>query len=164
MARSRMTELEEAVLNAADTWRDVESWSDTVDFHALQALMDAVDARRAEIARQDVSAKHVYLRTDAGPAEVAAAQAAMLNRAGWRSLIYDALNRVGPRSDRELEYFAPRLAVQYGLKPEGATHQTISSARNSLVRCRLVAADGFTVIDGRKHTRWRAVPQVVVPG
>lgn len=165
MARTEVQEANEAVLAAADELL-VESER---GFYDVGALLLAIRERRAAIARQDVKEKSVYLRSDATESERQAARAAMVSRPGWRKCIYDLLLNypLSGLSDREIEEFCRgrRRGQLHGLKladveipDRRISHQSLSSARKSLVDAGLVYAFGAEIHEGRRHIRWRARP------
>jgi hypothetical protein len=157
MARTEVQEANEAVLAAVDDWlasRDPSSAGSGRYVDACGALHLAAEARRKAIARQDVREREVYLRSDASAEEREAAQAAMISRGGWRGLVFHLLAMRGAAADVTLEHWCSGQASNYGLRPEAAKHQTISSARKSLVDCGLVRADGAVIINGRRHMLW----------
>jgi hypothetical protein len=119
--------------------------------------------RRAAIDRQDVEERSVYLRTDASEAEKQAARAAMIARPTVRRFVYwSILSAPGERglSDRQLEArsrnYPGQLCHGVHVPPGGWSHQTISSARKSLVDAGLLYAFGAEIVNGRRHTTWRA--------
>lgn len=160
MARTKVQDANEAVLAAAD------AWFESPDFiGGLDALLDAVKARREAIAAQSLDDPEVYVRNDAHTSEREAAARAMIARPGYRRLVYNIIRVGGPVSDRGIEYVlwsnsqrGVRKMFDVEFPPQGLPHQTLSSARKSLVDCGLVYADGHEKINGRKHILWRARP------
>lgn len=164
MARTEVQEASDAVLAAADELL-VEAER---GFYDVGALLLAVRGRRAAIARQDVKEKSVYLRSDATESEKQAARAAMISRPGWRKCIYDLLltRPLFGLSDREIEEICENrrgqtLDFKLGdveIPDRRISHQSLSSARKSLVDAGLVYAFGAEIHEGRRHIRWRARP------
>lgn len=169
MSRTEVQEASAAVLLAAEAWYFAYRGEEeaTMDYATARTnLHDAVAARFVAIARQDVKESSVFLRSDASEAEKQAARAAMIARPGWRKFIYELLSHGRKMSDRQIEMIASRNRGHGLLYPTGwvevpdrkVTHQSLSSARKSLVDAGLVYAMGAEIHEGRRHTLWQARP------
>lgn len=165
MARSEVQEASAAVLDAADAFYDAVGTDRYVE--CGDRLAGAIEWRRAAIQRQEVETRDVALRHDASPEERQAAQAAMLARPGWRRCLYDLLLHDRPRSDQGLEDLCSTFRGATFLAGDGTrieipdrrvSHQSISSARNSLCEVGLVTQAGAEIRNGRQHKTWRAKP------
>jgi len=157
MSRTEVQSAAEAVITAADAW--YETREDTEQRY----LVNAVYRWRAAVAQQDALDAEVYLRRGAKTVDREAAAAAMIARPGWRKLIYEMISW----STRWNEGLSDRrIEVLFGMYPNHGpvdlthppgkpTHQTISSARKSLVDAGLVYAFGVEIVEGRQHNLWR---------
>ena len=166
MARTKVQEANEAVLAAG------EAWLDSVDQYGSISCLDgavksradlivALRNRREAIAAQDVEDAEAYLRNEPSTPEREALQRAMLKRRGHRRLIWKILwhyGRPNGMSDRALEawVYGRRGDQQFNcdIPVDGIPHQTISSARKSLVDAGLVYKAGYETVGNSKHTLW----------
>lgn len=164
MSRTEVQVAAENVITRADAW--LTTYQEPTSVIAVAEgrirLAAAVNFWRDAVRRQDVRDAEVYLRNTPTVVEREAAAAAMISRPGWRQMVYDTLaweTKWGRgSSDRWLE-LTFRNNTRHGpvsLRPLPGepSHQTISSARKSLVDAGLVWARGVEVVKGRKHTLW----------
>lgn len=175
MARTRVQEAVEAVVEAASAY-DAHLDCNPLSLAFADAhrwFRAAVAEWRAAIAAQDVADPEVYLRDGAHESERQAAAAAMVNRPGLRKLVYEMLlnderacvaagtpDRYVGLSDRKLEVLLNEHAGgRFGgidIPDRHYSHQSVSSARKSLVDAGLVYKWGAERVHGRRHIVWRA--------
>lgn len=173
MSRTEVAKTRDALVEAAlvinDT--DLDDLPTAERRAAWHAFMCAVDRYRAAVARQSVDDPEVYVQNNSRTADREAAQAAILSRGKWRRIVYRMLQLqvdlgATGRSDRWLEEAIRSRAIAFRqfegdpLDPAKVTHQTISSARKSLVDCGLVRACGGEIVNGRLHTLWTVTRHV----